>query len=258
MRISVIIHTFNSEKFLKQVLESVKAFDEIIICDMYSSDRTLQIAEEYNCNIIFHENIGFVEPARNFAISHAKNDWVLIVDSDEVIPNALRLYIYDFIKNASSSVSALRIPRKNYILGKFDHSSYPDYICRLVRKNKVDWPAIVHRQPIIDGDIITLDKSRKDLAFIHLANESIYERFQKINKYSFYEIEKRENKKVTYLSLIFQPFFKFISVYFLKGAIRDGKAGLIKASQDAIYRFLILAKIIEKNTPKNKWDKELQ
>lgn len=257
MKISVIIHTFNSEKFLKKVLDSVKDFDEIIICDMYSNDTTLQIAKEYQCRIVFHENVGFVEPARNFAIKQANNEWILIVDSDELVPDDLKQYIYDFVKNVPSNISALRIPRKNYILGKFDHSSYPDYVCRLIRKDKVDWPDIVHKQPIIDGEIATIEKSKKELAFIHLANESIYERFQKANKYSYYEIEKRENKKVTYLSLIFQPLFKFISVYFFKGAIKDGKAGLIKAAQDAIYRFLILAKIVEKYTPKDKWDKEL-
>ena len=45
MKISVVIHTYNSEKFLERVLNSVSGFDEIVICDMYSTDKTLEIAK---------------------------------------------------------------------------------------------------------------------------------------------------------------------------------------------------------------------
>ena len=52
MKISVVIHTYNSEKFLERVLNSVSGFDEIVICDMYSTDKTLEIAKKYNTRII--------------------------------------------------------------------------------------------------------------------------------------------------------------------------------------------------------------
>ena len=76
-KISVIIHTYNNEKIIAECLEAVKNFDEIIICDMYSSDKTLEIAKKYNCKIVMHEKTEIVEPARNFAISQASNEWVL-------------------------------------------------------------------------------------------------------------------------------------------------------------------------------------
>jgi glycosyltransferase involved in cell wall biosynthesis len=79
-KISVVIHTFNSEKFLERVLSSVKDFDEIIICDMYSTDRTQEIAQKYNCKIIYHEKCEIPESARNFAIRAASNEWILVVD----------------------------------------------------------------------------------------------------------------------------------------------------------------------------------
>ena len=44
MKISVVIQTYNSEQFLERVLNSVKEFDEIVVCDMYSTDRTIEIA----------------------------------------------------------------------------------------------------------------------------------------------------------------------------------------------------------------------
>ena len=62
MKISVAINTYNSEKTLRACLDSVKDFDEILVCDMYSEDRTLEIAEEYGAKIFMHEKTGYVEP----------------------------------------------------------------------------------------------------------------------------------------------------------------------------------------------------
>lgn len=51
-KISVVINTYNAERHLKEVLESVKDFDEIVVCDMESTDHTLAIAREYGCKIV--------------------------------------------------------------------------------------------------------------------------------------------------------------------------------------------------------------
>ena len=98
-RISVVINTYNAEKHLEKVLDSVKQFDEIVICDMYSTDKTLEIARKYNCRIVYYKKEPFVEPARNFAIQSASYEWVLLVDADEVISDELRQYLYNFIQN---------------------------------------------------------------------------------------------------------------------------------------------------------------
>lgn len=86
--ISVVINTYNAERDLREVLESVKEFDEIVICDMESTDNTLDIAKEYGCKVVTFpkENHRIVEPARNFAIQSASSKWVLVVDADEIIP----------------------------------------------------------------------------------------------------------------------------------------------------------------------------
>jgi len=68
MTISVVIHTYNSEKYLEECLESVKSVEEIVICDMHSTDRTIEIAQKYGAKIVYHENLGFADPARNFAL----------------------------------------------------------------------------------------------------------------------------------------------------------------------------------------------
>ena len=44
--ITAVIHTYNSEKYLEECLKSVSSLDEIVICDMYSSDKTIEIAQK--------------------------------------------------------------------------------------------------------------------------------------------------------------------------------------------------------------------
>lgn len=59
--ISIVINTYNAEQYLARVLETVKDFDEIVVCDMESTDNTLKIAEQYGCKIV-------VFPKRNYNI----------------------------------------------------------------------------------------------------------------------------------------------------------------------------------------------
>ena len=77
-KISVVINTYNAERDLAQVLEAVKNFDEVLICDMESTDSTLDIARQYGCRIVTFPkaNHKSAEPARTFAIQSAAYPWV--------------------------------------------------------------------------------------------------------------------------------------------------------------------------------------
>jgi glycosyltransferase involved in cell wall biosynthesis len=179
-KISVVIHTYNSEKFIRDCLESVKNFDEIVICDMYSTDKTVEIANEYNCKVVYHELTGWAEPARNFAISQATNDWILVVDSDETITEELRKYLYEFIKNPTHN-TAIRIPRLNYCWGEpleipferkihFNRNGNPDYY-------RYESPVLGENQYFCMGDNYTVSadcysetKSTGNFSPIYLEN----------------------------------------------------------------------------------------
>jgi len=244
MKISVVIQTYNAERFLEKVLNSVKEFDEIVVCDMYSTDRTIEISEQYNCKIVYHEYTGIVEPARNFAISNASNDWVLVLDADEVVTPDLRNYLYDFIKD-SKDINGIRISRKNYFLGRFMHATYPDYIIRFFRKEVAFWPSTIHTSVVVQGKVIDLPRKRKELALIHLVNPSLHLTIEKTNTYSDFEVIRKAGKNYGYFSLLFRPCFRFIHHYILKGGFRDGIPGLIFAMESSFYKFITIAKIIE-------------
>ena len=72
-KISVVINTYNAEQHLEAVLKSVQSFDEVLICDMESTDSTLEIARRYGCRIVSFPKKNYVsaEPARTFAIQSA-------------------------------------------------------------------------------------------------------------------------------------------------------------------------------------------
>lgn len=256
MKISVVINTYNAEEFLDKVLLTVKDFDEILICDMHSTDNTLSIASKYNCRVIYHEHTGIVEPARAYAISQATYDWVLLIDADELVSTNLKEYLYKRIET-DCTFSALRIPRKNYLMGRFMHSAYPNSLLRFFRKDKVNWPTIIHAHPSIDGIIENIPPKRKDLAFIHLANEPIHVAVAKMNKYTEYEKDRRINKNYGYVSLIIEPFIRFLHFYVFKCGFKDGIPGFTWACMSAYYKFVTIAKVIEAKINKEDYDKDL-
>ena len=223
MKISVVIQTYNSEQFLERVLNSVKEFDEIVVCDMYSTDRTIEIARKFDCKIVYHK----------------KTD-----------------YLYTLLRE-QRAIGGVWIPRKNYLMGKFIHGDYPDYILRFFRKQNAFWPPYVHAVPRVEGKVVRVPRNKKELAFIHLVNNPLELKLNKLNIYTSKEIPKRTGQKYTFLSIFYAPAYRFFKSYILKGGFRDGKAGVIHAGMDAFYKFVTIAKIWENRIKKQDISKEL-
>ena len=244
-QISIVINTYNAERDLRQVLESVKDFDEIVVCDMESTDSTLDIARQYGCKIVTFPKANHMsaEPARTFAIQNASNEWVLVVDADEIVTNKLREYLYRYIENDNHKCG-LYIPRKNYIMGCFMKSSYPNYQLRFFKREGTEWPPYVHTFPKVNGPTERIPKECKELAFIHLSCTT-FDQIRKLNEYTENEVKKRKKKHVSFMSMISEPAFRFFKLYIMKGGIRYGKIGLIQAVHNAMYRFVVLQKIME-------------
>lgn len=258
--ISVVINTYNASRFLREVLNSVKTFDEIVICDMESTDNTLDIAREYGCKIVTFpkENHVSAEPARTFAIQSATHPWVLVIDADEIVTPELHDYLYDFIskhedaldsRNADA-ITGLWIPRKNYFMGRFMHCHYPDYLLRFFIKDGTTWPPHVHTFPTVRGRQERIPRQRMDMALIHLANDGVKDIVRKTNQYTENEIYKKAGKHYGWGALLWRPFFRFFKAYILKGGWRDGKEGFIRARLEGEYQLVMLGKFIEETKKK--------
>ncbi len=87
--ISVVIPCFNVAKFVRPTLESLRWCDEVIIVDMFSTDETKEICLSYP-NVKFYENKDFIYANVNYGIERATSKWVMRLDSDEIITDALK------------------------------------------------------------------------------------------------------------------------------------------------------------------------
>ena len=225
-KISVVINTYNAERDLEQVLEAVKDFDEVLICDMESTDATLDIARKYGCRIVTFPkaNHKSAEPARTFAIQQASSKWVLVVDADEIVTPQLREELYRRIAS-DGCPAGLYIPRLNQFMGKTLTCAYPDYQLRFFIREGTEWPPYVHTFPKVQGPLDYLPKSRRELAFVHLANDSVHAIMEKDNRYSDNDVEKKAHKRWGAGALLWRPFWRFFKCYVMEGGWRDGVRG---------------------------------
>lgn len=245
-KITIIINTYNASEHLTAVLDSVKDFDEVLICDMESTDNTLDIARSYGCRIITFPRgeHSIVEPARDFAIKNATNNWLLVVDADELVTPELKEYIEKCIKSEDCP-AGLYIPRKNKFMGVYLQNNIHDYQLRFFKKEGTEWPPIIHCSPKINGRIERIPKRMSNVQLIHLADDTISQRLEKTNRYSDYEIKKRKDKHYGAAALLYRPFWRFFRCYFLQGDYKCGVRGFIHACMSGVDQFIILAKLFE-------------
>ena len=112
--IAVVINTLNAERIFDKCLDSVSWADEIVVCDMYSDDKTVEIAHKYGARVYFHERCGYVEPARNFANSKVQSDWLLVLDADEMTANVNGEAISVTVREFNILYKLLSYPKKTF------------------------------------------------------------------------------------------------------------------------------------------------
>lgn len=244
--ISVVINTYNARQHLVKVLESVKDFDEIVVCDMESTDDTREIAATYGCKIVTFPKADHksAEPARTFAIQSASNKWVLVVDADEVVSPELRETLYQEIAKPDCP-AGFYIPRQNMFMGMFVRDFHYDYQLRFFIREGTEWPPYVHTFPTVQGKVEKLCAGSK-ARLLHLMDETMHEYMEKMNQYTDNEVEKKRQKGYGLWALFWRPAWRFFKKYVMDGSFRMGTRGLIRALMAAYYQFVLVAKIIEK------------
>ena len=242
-KISVIINTYNAEQHLRKVLDSVKDFDEVVVCDMESTDHTLEMAKEYGCKMVTvpKENHTCCEPARTFAIQSASNKWAFVVDADEIVTPELREELYQIIQQPNCA-AGYYIPRQNMFMSMFVRDFHYDYQLRFLVREGTEWPPYIHSLPKVPGRVEKL-KARKEARLLHLMDETMHEYITKMNIYTDNETDK---KQYGTLALFWRPLWRFFKSYVMDGSFRMGTRGLIRSLMAAQYQFILVSKIIEK------------
>ncbi len=240
--ISVVINTLNEGETLKRALESVKWADEILVCDMHSEDDTVEVAKKMGSKVIYHERLNFVEPARNFAISKAKNEWILIIDPDEEVPIDLAKRLKEMADKPIAS-NFVEIPRKNLIFGKWVKASmwWPDLNIRFFRKGTVSWEGVdIHRPPKTEGEGLKLE-NKEELAIIHYHYSSISQFMGRLNRYTDVQAKElvKSGYKFNWSDIISKPLGEFLGRYFSNRGFEDGLHGLVLSLLQA-FSFLVM------------------
>lgn len=250
-KISVVINTYNASQHLEQVLDSLKDFDEIVVCDMESSDNTLEIARNSGCRIVTYprSDNNICEVARNFAIHQASNPWVLVVDADEVVTPQLREYLYSKV-TVPTYETALLIPRLNLFMGKTVNDT-PDYQLRFFLRDRTTWPSTIHSRPHVDGPVSKIPSRRHDLWLRHLDNSPMTTRIEKLNRYTDNELPKREHRHFGAAAMLFRPLWFFLRTLIIGGAWRSGRRGIARSYISAIYQMTLLSKLAERDFNQN-------
>ena len=244
-KISVVINTLNEEKNLPHALSSVKNFaDEVVVVDMFSDDKTVDIAKKFEAKVFTHERTNYVEPARNFAISKASGDWILILDADEVIGKELGKRLMKIVKDPEADF--YRLPRKNIIFGKWMKYSrwWPDYNIRFFRKGKIKWSDAIHSIPETTG--VGMDLPAKEIyAIKHNHYQTISQYILRMNRYTDVQLKFVKKDDFRWEDLIIKPSQEFFSRYFDGKGYKDGLRGLALALLQSFSELVLYLKVWE-------------
>jgi glycosyltransferase involved in cell wall biosynthesis len=247
-KISAVINTINEEKKLDRCLASLKGFaNEIIVVDMMSTDRTVEIAKKYGAKVFKHKRIGYVEPARNFAISKARHEWIIILDADEEAPEALKNYLKKETK--SPQADFYRIPRKNIIFSKWmKHSGWwPDYNIRFFKKGSVSWNEVIHSIPMTTGKGLDIPQLQ-DYAIKHRHYSSVEEYITRMNKYTTIQARDLNKKGIEFKwrDVLVKPASEFLRRYFAENGYKDGLHGLVLSLLQVLSELVVYTKLWQK------------
>lgn len=241
--ISVTILTKNSQQYLHEVLLALASFGEVLLYDTGSTDQTMIIAATFsNVRILQAPFVGF-GPTHNLASAAAANDWILSIDSDEVVTPEMIEAIVNIKENP---LIVYAFPRNNYFNGKFIKwcGWYPDRQLRLYNRSKTCFSdAQVHESIITKNlSVITLNGP-----IVHYSYASISDFLSKMQAYSTLFAQQNKNKKSSSLSkAIGHGLFAFFKSYLIKRGFLGGYEGFVISAYNghtAYYKYLKLYEI---------------
>lgn len=238
--LSAVVLTHNSERTLRACLTSLSFADELLVIDDGSTDSTVTIAAELGARVIPHAMAGNFSAQRRFAIEQCQGQWVLFIDSDEVVSETLRSSIQKVVlEQRLFSYSFSRVNRFPHY--RIEHGSMrSDTVTRLFPKEGLTSEGRVHEK------ILSPYPTKKlDGLLLHYPYKDWSATIRKLDQYtSFLAQQQVEKSKTTgfLAGTLIKPTWAFLKVYFLNRGFLDGKMGLMFAIHHAYYTFMKYAK----------------
>jgi glycosyltransferase involved in cell wall biosynthesis len=240
MKISATIIAFNEERRIARAIESLRCADEIIVVDCGSTDRTVEIASHLGARIIDAPWEGYARQ-KNLAAGAAAHDWILSIDADEALSEALEGEIWQ-LKKSGPDFDAYTVPRMAQYLGRWIlHSGwYPDRKVRLYDRRKAQWVGeFVHESVKVKGRVGQLKSN-----LLHFTCDSLSEHLKTMDRYTTLAAQElvARKQKIGWRRLILDPPWTFFRTYVLQRGCLDGFEGLTIAYMAALYAYVKYAK----------------
>jgi len=249
--ITALIPTYNCERTIRDCLESVKWVDRIFVVDSFSTDQTLDICREYTDWIVQHEYVNSATQ-KNWAMPQVQTEWVLQIDSDEIVEPALADEIKQVLNQpdpptpSGVPVDGYRMPRKNLIWGRWVRScgTYPDWQLRLFNAKQGRWTdREVHAHVIWLSNIKTLENH-----LIHYdCTDVSVELMQFARQVVVWESNElvKKGRRWRWIDVTLRPVAIFLLLYLRRGGYRDGFRGFYLSVYRAFYSFMTYARLYE-------------
>ena len=246
--ITVTILTKNSEQTLAATLESVKKFPQVILFDTGSTDQTLLLAKAYP-NVLVHQGpfTGF-GPTHNLASSLATHDWILSIDSDEVLTPELTEEILH-LDLAKDPLVTYTLNRHNYFNGKWIKGCggwHPDRVARLYNRRTTQFSDdAVHEKILTQGlRTIPLTHPLKHYPYRQIGDFLLKNARTML---PFLPTNRPAKKGGSLLKAITHGWFAFFKSYILKKGFLAGKEGFIISAYNGHTAFYKYLKLMEKS-----------
>jgi glycosyltransferase involved in cell wall biosynthesis len=247
--ISVTLLTKDSEKWINRVLESVAWAAEVVVLDSGSTDHTLDIAETFP-NVVIHrsEFVGF-GPLKNRAAELATHDWILSVDSDEVVSPELAKELQDL---GPDPKRIYRMRRRNYLGGKWIRwcGWHPDRVIRFYNRGETRFSSSKVHERVKRKKLKMTDLTGQ---IDHYSYSSTSDFLTKMEHYTTLWAEQHASRrKGSFARALLHKWYTFVRSYILRRGFMGGAEGYIISSyqaETAFYKYLKLKELQEDRPP---------
>jgi glycosyltransferase involved in cell wall biosynthesis len=243
-KVSAVIITYNEEAIIEETLSRLWWCDEVVVIDSGSTDQTVTLCREYGCAVYTRLFSGFGEQ-KKYGVSKAKNDWILCIDADELLTDALIDEIRTELSKPLLEYAAFNVPRNLVFMNKvFKHGKESgSCVVRLFNKQKGNWDgAVVHEQVLVNGQTKRLKNK-----LLHYSYNNYSQFINKLNLYSSLgakKLQERNTHKSKFVAALGIP-FNFFKYYIIDRNFLNGYRGFAWSSLNSFYHFVKYLKLQE-------------